>query len=217
MPENIYKPDLKSDKHCQIPGLEWIYCGVFGLKRDGVFVEIGAHDGRSWSNTAFLADLGWRGLYAEPIEHLANRCRENHINNRVTVEVCAVGSGSGITIRQNGDTDYLFTGNPEFAKLNQATKITGEFQTVTLDQLLVVHNIPVGFDLLVIDAEGMEVEVLKGFRLDVWYPYLIIIETHELNPNAEMAERTDFINKFFLYEKYVKIYTSAINTIFLRV
>lgn len=213
--ENIYQPSKDSNVGCQIPGLEWIYAGIFGIRRQGTFVEIGAHDGVSWSNTSFLAELGWAGLYVEPIEHLYNKCVVNHRHHPlVNVAKYAVGAGDTITMRQNGDTDYLFTGNPEFAKLNSATKITGEFQTIKLDTLLLNYHIQPGFDLLVIDVEGMEVEVLKGFTLGAWLPTLVIIETHELNPNAEMAERTGYINTYFL-EKYKKIYTSAINTLYL--
>lgn len=214
MPENIYNPL----PDCQIPGLEWIYCGVFGLKHDGVFVEVGAHDGRSWSNTAFLADLGWRGLYIEPMHHLAVKCRQNHADNNVEVVEEVVGTGDSVTIYKNTGTDYLYTGNPDFAKLNDAKGIVGEFGTIRLDYLLHLKDIPEAFDLLVIDVEGMEVDVLKGFTILDWMPALVIIETHELNPNAEMAERTGYINEyFFLSGLYVKIYTSAINTIYVRI
>lgn len=213
VPENIYKPREDS----QTPGLEWIYCGVFGLKTDGAFVEVGANDGISWSNTYFLAQLGWRGLYVEPIEHLHAKCVANHKDHpNVQVAKCAVGDGSEITMMQMGDTDYLYTGDPVFAELLQANKVTGQFKTVKLDNLLDSYKIPEFFDLLVIDVEGMEKEVLIGFDIDRWLPKLVIIETCELHTNAGMSERAERINSCFYWHQYVKIYTSSINTIFLR-
>lgn len=215
MTENIYKPDFSSDVACQIPGLEWIYCGVFGVRREGFFVEIGAHDGKSWSNTYFLAELGWRGIYVEPVEHLWTRCYENHKDHPgVQVLRAMVGNGSTSRLWRNPNTDYLFTGNEKFAVLNQATAIEGEYTTLTLDYILEYNGAPLNFDLLVIDVEGMETEVLKGFDCRKWLPKMVIIETHELNPNAEMAERTEYINEYF-FHLYSKIYTSAINTIYI--
>lgn len=215
MTENIYRPDYSDDTACQILGLEWIYCGVFGVRTEGTFVEIGAHDGKSWSNTYFLATLGWRGIYVEPVEHLWVRCVENHKDHpKVGVIRAMVGKGDTVRLWRNPNTDYLFTGNEKFAVLNQATAIYGEFSTLTLDTILDVNEYPIGFDLLVIDVEGMETDVLEGFNCGMWLPKMVIIETHELNPNAEMAERTEYINQYFHSRGYMKIYTSAINTIF---
>ncbi|MCX8505445.1 MAG: hypothetical protein ORN98_02375, partial [Alphaproteobacteria bacterium] len=52
---------------CQIKDLAKHYENLFGKKDKGVFVEIGAFDGQEVSNTAGLADLGWRGVYVEPV------------------------------------------------------------------------------------------------------------------------------------------------------
>jgi hypothetical protein len=51
---------------CQIPEVRNKY-REFGLpERHGVFAEVGAFNGGS--NTSFLADQGWHGLYIEPIK-----------------------------------------------------------------------------------------------------------------------------------------------------
>jgi hypothetical protein len=70
---------------CQIPkfkSLSEIYGFAWGWKRDGVFVEVGAYDGESFSNTSCLADLGWRGHYVEPVPKFAAACRARHSGNR---------------------------------------------------------------------------------------------------------------------------------------
>lgn len=49
---------------CQIPffnSLSDLYTFVFGYRTDGLFVEVGAYDGESFSNTSGLADIGWKG------------------------------------------------------------------------------------------------------------------------------------------------------------
>ena len=49
---------------CQIPGLDAIYDQYFGDKI-GSFVEVGAFDGMTYSNTWHLANRGWYGVYIE--------------------------------------------------------------------------------------------------------------------------------------------------------
>lgn len=61
--DGLYRPPI----NCQIPHCAAIFEELFGLKRDGFFVEAGAYDGESFSNTSFLADIGWRGVYVEPV------------------------------------------------------------------------------------------------------------------------------------------------------
>ena len=58
-----YNTKVPNSNKCQIPNLADIYLENFGYKRDGYFVEVGAYDGVSWSNTFGLAAIGWGGRY----------------------------------------------------------------------------------------------------------------------------------------------------------
>ena len=84
---------------CQVPhfrSLSDIYTFVFGYKTGGLFVEVGAFDGESFSNTSGLADLGWRGHYLEPIPAYADACRARHAANpKVTVHTVCAGEKDG--------------------------------------------------------------------------------------------------------------------------
>ena len=42
----------------------------FRNKNDGFYLDIGAHDGESFSNTYYFDRLGWRGIAIEPLPHL---------------------------------------------------------------------------------------------------------------------------------------------------
>ncbi len=56
---------------------------------NGIFVEAGANDGQTQSNTAYFArHRGWRGLLVEPIPELAARCRVARPES--VVENCAL-------------------------------------------------------------------------------------------------------------------------------
>lgn len=88
---------------CQVPffkSLSDVYEFTFGYKKAGVFVEVGAYDGESFSNTSGLADLGWEGHYLEPIPQYAAAAAARHASNapRVRVHTVAVGERDGEVI-----------------------------------------------------------------------------------------------------------------------
>lgn len=73
---------------------KWVAEVLFDGKRDGVFVDIGAHDGLRFSNTAFLErELGWTGLAVEPIPEVFAQLERNR--TCITVNGC-VGSHDGV-------------------------------------------------------------------------------------------------------------------------
>lgn len=51
--------------------------------------------GHSWSNTAFLADIGWQGLYFDPVKEHVLMTEARHWENNVTVFETAVGNQTG--------------------------------------------------------------------------------------------------------------------------
>ena len=88
---------------CQVPffrSLSDVYTFVFGYKTEGLFVEVGAYDGESFSNTSGLADLGWRGHYVEPIPAYAAACAARHAGSapRVRVHTLCIGEQDGAAV-----------------------------------------------------------------------------------------------------------------------
>lgn len=176
---------------CQIPPetLDKIYVESFGFKKDGVFVEVGAHDGHHWSNTWGLAEIGWRGVYVEPVRELYDECvKTNAKRPNIDVDHCCIGSIFGI--KKLGMAEY---GASADAKDN-----TFEIIQITLNALLESHHIQPRFDLLVIDVEGSELDVLSGFTLSTWQPKLIIIERQpDLKLDGYEHIYSDWINDIF--------------------
>jgi len=208
---------------CQIAphALSKMYENAFGFKMDGTFVECGAYDGRSYSNTWGLAVMGWKGLYIEPYPAQADRCVENHVGNDVVVERVAVG-------RNNGETWLYQCGDVSSIKWNKVSRAWGCIQerkimvkVEMLDHVLDRHDWPKNFDLLVIDVEGSEEDVLRGFSLWRWRPKMVIVELHEKSPATIYKDekgrnrRVDFANGYFR-DKYRKVYADDVNTIFVR-
>lgn len=208
---------------CQIPGLADIYMETFGYKTNGHFIEVGAFDCYTWSNTWPLASVGWRGLYYEPQPKLADACRERYVGmDNITVCQLALGNTPGKeTFYLGGSLSTLDKiTRDKYMRLPWARSTGhGENQTIvvdvsTLDIELRKHEWPVGFDVLVVDVEGSEMDVLNGFSISKWRPRLCIIETHDKLGDPELSGKAPLIDAYFEFSGYAKIYTDTINSIY---
>jgi FkbM family methyltransferase len=140
-------------------------------KRDGIFIEAGANDGITQSNTKLLEDhFGWSGLLVEPSPALSALVKKNRGNCKI--ENCALVSydykGDSIT----GDFDGHLMSSVNGARRNQQGTIT--IPAVPLGKLLSNHKIQY-VELFSLDVEGYELEVLKGIDFTmVKFEYLLI-------------------------------------------
>jgi FkbM family methyltransferase len=204
---------MKIAHNCQINDLNSIYEKYFGNAL-GVFVEVGAYDGYNFSNTWGLAEAGWSGLYFEPVPEFANKCREMHKDNDVKVIQSAIGGYVGMINLHLGGT--VTSGSDWHVNTNiWKNEYHGEITVpiMTLDYALTREN-TVGMDLLVIDVEGMEADVLKGFSIDTFKPKMVIVETHEKSEFKELGVQSPFINAYFDEHGYIKIHSDEINNIY---
>jgi FkbM family methyltransferase len=203
MAEPGYLPFYPSPVTCQIAVLDALYQSVFGRKHNGTFVEVGAFDGESYSNTSGLADLGWRGLYLEPIPENAERCRQRHgRNQKIDVETIAIGAEERMI--------ELSVSGPFTRAIENDGKIEGlivQARQRRLDDVLLEHGIAAGFDLLVVDVEGHEPGVFAGFELERWRPAMMIVELTD-EPSSQALLRR------IVSAGYSVLYRDFINTVF---
>ena len=165
-------------KTCQVNDLNSIYMKYFGYPSKGFFVEVGAFDGESFSNTSCLADHGWGGIYVEPVESHYNACMNRHKNNDVTVVQCSIGVEEGeIDLFVGGP---LTTSDPEqvqrYSEIDWAQHIPfskGKCEQMKLDSLLEHFDVQPGFDILGVDVEGKEHDVFNSFDLQKWKPKMM--------------------------------------------
>lgn len=203
---------MKVTEDCQIQGLGEIFDKYFSDHNDRFFVEVGAHDGRSYSNTYELANAGWSGFYIEPIHHMAQICKETHRNNDVIVFEQAISNYNGnLTLYKGAD---IYTANKSVLPVHDEIKVKCE----TLDKFLDFNLVEPGtIDLLVIDVEFHEKEVLEGFDVNKWKPKMVIIEAHEHHENEKFRLNAQYINWYFIDAgNYKKIYSDGINNIYVH-
>lgn len=60
---------------------EKIFIDEFFKDRIGFFVDIGAADGVTHSNTLHLIESGWKGILIEPCRHFLRNLHDIHANN----------------------------------------------------------------------------------------------------------------------------------------
>jgi FkbM family methyltransferase len=197
---------------CQIDHeyLNELYLKIFGYINNGFFVEIGAYDGISFSNTWGLSKAGWSGLYVEPAEELLERCKANHkFNKNIQYFNCAVSNFEGTARFYLGDwgstiCENLVIDNHPYLNKNNYRIV----KVFTLDYVLELFKVPVDFNLLVVDCEGEDLEVLKSFSIDRYKPKMIIVEYQH--------ETFDEFMKYFNLFNYKLENKDSCNLIYLR-
>ncbi len=155
---------------------------------NGVFVEAGANDGQTQSNTAYFArHRGWRGLLIEPIPELATRCRaarpESIVENCALVSRANDGQSIPMTycglmsVVDGGWSDpvaeraHIETGRQIQSLSTYQVDVPGRSLSALLDK----HNIT-RLDLLSLDVEGFERQALEGLDLRRHRPSFILVE-----------------------------------------
>lgn len=217
----FYRPEPS----CQIPTLAGLYAQFLGERHEGTFVEVGAYDGVSFSNTSCLAAAGWSGLLIEPVPEFAARCRALYAGNpRIEVVESAVGDANGqLDLHRAG---ALSTANPslydEYGRLPWSRRHVGSTSIVSvtqqrLDQILEDRHIPVAFDLLVVDVEGFESQVFAGFDVPRWRPAMMIVELADTHPDLRSTRQSDAeLSRSIREAGYDVVFKDMVNTVFVR-
>ncbi len=155
------------------------------IGKDGFFVEFGAADGKTISNTYVLEkEFGWKGILAEP-------CRAFHsqlsYNRKCIVVHRAVWTVTGETKIFTESQDAFLSGISSTEYLNETVPSIKNYpvETVSLTDLLSDYSAPEVIDFLSIDTEGGEAEILKSFINGGKYTARLICVEHSWRKDDE--------------------------------
>ncbi len=157
------------------------------FKENGYFVEFGATDGLSLSNTFLLeSSFAWKGILAEP----AKIWHDSLIANRkAIVSSKCVWSETGKSLKFKETSNPELSGISEFGRSDDLVRLRGKgveynVVTISLQDLLEENNAPSYIDYLSIDTEGSELEILKAFDFNR-YKFGVITCEHNFTENQE--------------------------------
>lgn len=169
---------------------------LFKSKKNGFFIELGAFDGLSQSNTAFFEFYrNWNGLLIEPSKDSFELCIKNRPNSIVINAACVSNDYTFETVK--GDFNGISMASVDGVRLNSNNLV--EVKAISmkkiLDDLFVNGEKEINF--LSIDTEGYELNVLKGLELNKYRPNYILIEIY----NWDYQNIYNFleINNYALY------------------
>ena len=187
--------------------------------KNGFFIEAGANDGLSQSNTALYEfHYDWKGLLVEPIFNKYLDCKiirknsivenyalvgKNHNKKTIRGNFDENGYAESLTACVCDDGDYnderLMELKQNLIDNNQWAKEHGyhpivEVPAITIGELLKKHKIE-KIDLFSLDVEGYEISVLNGLDFLINRPKYFLIE-------MTYDERKKTITEYMMSKNY---------------
>ncbi len=220
----MYNFDFGVEAACQIGLLPELYEQHIGYKTDGFFVELGAFDGWSWSNTMPLISAGWHGIMVEPDPQNFTLLHQRHGTNKkltlVNAAICEVSMGT-IRLYPGGSSSTIVEGMIDIFRKTPGYATDGMIKTrhidvvgYKMDDMLALYECPHTFDVLSIDVEGAELLVLDGYDINKHRPKLAIVEGDDDHEHPFLKTIARGVNEYFIRNDYQRIYADHLNTIF---
>lgn len=189
----------------------------FENKKDGFYIDIGAHHPKRFSNTYFFYKRGWRGVNIDAMPgsmNVFNKLRPRDINieqaisNKEQVLVYNIYKEKALNTFSNDLVEIRSLENKDLnieRRVNISTKRLGD---ILSEKIL---NIPV-IDFMSIDVEGLDFEVLESNNWEKFKPRLILIEILVSNfEEINFHPITIFLKKYNYH-----VFAKCINTILYR-
>lgn len=195
-------------------GEDMILKRIFGERKNGFYVDVGAHHPHRFSNTYVFYKSGWNGINIEPNPDIfktfeTDRRRDKNLQ-------LGVSDREGLLTYYFFDEPALNTFDEEIVNSRLATtpyKVVGKSDVPVerLDQIL-EKNLPQNctIDFLSIDVEGFDLAVLKSNNWNIFRPKLVLVEAlDQILEDAMLGE----VCQFMKIQKY-KLFAKTFNTFF---
>jgi FkbM family methyltransferase len=188
-----YKSQIGQDKYVS---------EFFNNKRDGYFIELGATNGITLSNTYYLEkELDWKGICIEPNPIHTESLRNNRSCNTDTSLVFSESNKEieflikGLSGLFSGITTHL--DNLEGFSAEKVMKM----RTKTLTEVMDEHKAPNYIDYLSLDTEGTELDILKGIDFKKYIFGYITVE-HNLKEPIRSKIREFLYSKGYVFSRW---------------
>jgi FkbM family methyltransferase len=186
---------------------EFLENKVFKGYKNGVFMDIGAHDGVSINNTLYFEkNHNWSGINIEPIKYIYDKLTINRPNSiNINCAVCN-NDGTAEFIQNDGYTEMISGLKTDFDprhfdRLNNELSEMGgnstivEVVTKKVETICDEYNIR-HINYLSVDVEGAEFSVIKSINFDKVFIDVIGFENNYDDisiPIVQYLEQKNFI------------------------
>jgi len=159
-------------------------------KKDGFFIEIGAHNGVTGSNTYLLEKTGWKGICVEPMPEIFKSLLINRPKS-LCCDLAVYNSSDKDVVFDIFETNVL-SGISEHLKISEKYNKKQKsiiVKTITLNDLLLKYNAPLFIDYMSLDTEGSEFEILKSVDLTKYIFGIIHVEHNFIQPKRSQIKQ----------------------------
>lgn len=180
------------------------------------YIDIGANDPISQSNTYLFYRDGGSGVLVEANPTIAQRIRRKRPRDTV-VNLAVLPKGAGTLDLHVMDMDGLSTVSSQWREtiashgMATAIKIV-PVRTIGINDLLQEHLKSRTIDFASLDIEGLDFDVLSAWDFDRWRPYLFCAETAEARANG--YTRDERIEVLMKDRGYRPLFNTFANTVF---
>ena len=169
---------------------KFLHTKIFKNFKKGYFIDIGAYDGITFSNTLFFEKkLQWRGICVEPISTYANNIKK--IRN-CEVENIGISNISGEMTFLHVINSPMMSGIVEFMPKKEYQEFKQKAKTeeipipiITFEELKNKHNFK-QVHYINIDTEGNELKILQSINFKKTFIHTISVED---NKNEKKVDR----------------------------
>lgn len=187
------------------------------------FIDIGANDGISGSNTFYFALRGARGICFEPVSEPFRRLSSLYaLRGDVVCRKLAISDQDGETEIVAADY-YSFIPETEDKSHSDASRAwehlnpkSEKIVLRTFASAISGCQVPSTVDLLSVDVEGHELKVLRSIPYDNYRFGAIVVETHIDAEGERIWQHRDLsdINLLLRSHGYLPVTSTAVNTIY---
>lgn len=185
----------------------WAIQHIFREARGGYFVELGAGDGRTHSNTFVLErDYDWTGVVVEANPSFSDALKANRTCHCVSAclssdvemrDYFCFGHLGGI-IAEDADNSWKKRALLLKRHRHKIVKMTCK----TLEEVLIDVGAPKKIEFLSIDIEGAEYLVLKNFPFEVYSFEAIVVERPTKKLHALLSRAGYILERVYRHDGF---------------
>ena len=197
----------------------------FNDLKNGVFIDIGAHDGISLSNTYWFENKGWSGICIEPNPTVFKQLKKNR--KCICVNACISDIEKTIDfLKIEGYSDMLsgilnkYT-NEHIERIDREIKEKSGKKEIIKVPAKTLNNISkenkiTHITYLSIDTEGNELDILQNIDFQHLKVDLITIENNNHTSFFGLNKKDKKIKKYLHQNKFQHIYTIGCDEIYIH-